>query len=191
MMTTAATEKPKKSVKREIFEWLICFGVAFAVFGLVNTYAFAMIRVDGASMNETLKDGDRMFVTKWDMRNGEPERLDVVICNYPQGGAYRVKRVIALPGETVQIEGGTVYINGEPLVEEAYIEHKSIRPFGPVTVPEGEYFVLGDNRNNSSDSTDAKVGTLKKDAIVGRARLVWWPFGRFHNLETGGKENNE
>ena len=104
-------EQPKKSIKREIFEWIMVFVVAAAMAFVVRTFIFEPVRVDGASMMDTLVDGEYMIATKFDYLFGDPERFDVVICNYPNttDGMYRVKRVIGMPGETIQLMAGEDY----------------------------------------------------------------------------------
>ena len=171
-------EKPKKSVKQEIFEWVMVFVVAAALAFVVRTFIFEPVRVDGSSMLNTLTDGDFMIATKYDYLMGDPERFDVVICDYPNtnDGKYRVKRVIGLPGDTVELVAGELYINGEHL-EQQFDMTDNAAYFGPYTVPEGHYFVMGDNRNNSKDSRSAMVGALPRSMIRGHVRLVVFPFG--------------
>ena len=173
-------EQPKKSIKREIFEWIMVFVVAAAMAFVVRTFIFEPVRVDGASMMDTLVDGEYMIATKFDYLFGDPERFDVVICNYPNttDGMYRVKRVIGMPGETIQLMAGELYIDGQH-VEQNFDMHSVTDNFGPFTVPEDHYFVIGDNRNNSKDSRSIMVGPLKRSEIKGHVRAVVFPFGNF------------
>ncbi len=135
--------------------------------------------VNGASMEDTLWDGDNLLVDKISYRFNDPERFDVVVFKYThKDNTYYVKRVIGLPGETVQIDNtGNIFINGN-LLEENY-GTETIKDPGiaaqPITLDEGEYFVLGDNRNNSADSRVAEVGNIDEDIIVGRAWVRIWP----------------
>ena len=170
-------EKPKKSMKQEIFEWVMVFVVAAALAFVVRTFIFEPVRVDGSSMLNTLTDGDFMIATKYDYLLGDPERFDVVICDYPNtsDGKYRVKRVIGLPGETVELIAGELYIDGEHL-EQQFDMTDNEAYFGPYTVPEGHYFVMGDNRNNSKDSRSSLVGALPRSMIRGHVRVVVFPF---------------
>ena len=170
-------EQPKKSMKQEIFEWIMVFVVAAAMAFVVRTFIFEPVRVDGASMMNTLVNNDFMIATKFDYLTGDPERFDIVICNYPNtdDGKYRVKRVIGLPGETVQLSGGNLLVNGEP-VEQPFDMTPNETNYGPITVPEGHYFLLGDNRNNSKDSRSAMVGCLPRSMIKGHVRAVVFPF---------------
>ena len=156
-------EKPKKSLKREIFEWVMVFVVAAALAFVVRTFIFEPVRVDGSSMLNTLEDSEFMIATKFDYLMGDPERFDIVICDYPNtdDGMYRVKRVIGLPGETIELKKGELYVNGEPF-----------------TVPEGHYFVMGDNRNNSKDSRSPMVGALERKMIKGHVRCVVFPLNK-------------
>ncbi len=173
-------ETPKKSIKQEIFEWIMVIVVAAALAFVVRTFIFEPVRVDGASMMDTLVDGEYMIATKFDYLLGDPERFDIVICNYPNtnDGMYRVKRVIGMPGDIIQLLSGQLYVNGEH-VEQNFDMHSITENFGPYTVPEGHYFVLGDNRNNSKDSRSALVGPLPRDMIKGHVQAVVFPFGNF------------
>ena len=170
----------KKSLGREIFEWIMVFVVAGALAFVVRTFIFEPVRVDGASMMYTLEDGEFMIATKYDYLLGDPERFDIVICNYPNtsDGMYRVKRVIGLPGETIELRMGKLYVNGE-FMEQDFEMTPNQTNFGPINVPEDSYFVLGDTRNNSKDSRSAMVGPLERDMIKGHVRAVVFPFGSF------------
>ena len=170
-------DKPKKSVKQEIFEWIMVFVVAAALAFVVRTFIFEPVRVDGSSMLNTLTDSDFMIATKFDYLLGDPERFDIVICDYPNtdDGMYRVKRVIGLPGETIELRGGELYVDGEHVAQDFDMTENSTN-FGPLTVPEDCYFVMGDNRNNSKDSRSAMVGALPRSMIRGHVRVVVFPF---------------
>ena len=173
-------EKPKKSIKREIFEWIMVFVVAAALAFVVRTFIFEPVRVDGSSMLNTLTDGEFMIATKFDYLLGDPERFDIVICDYPNtsDGMYRVKRVIGLPDETIELRAGELYVDGVH-IEQDFDMTPNEAYFGPYTVPPGHYFVMGDNRNNSKDSRSAMVGPLARNEIKGHVRAVVFPFGRF------------
>ena len=170
-------DKPKKSVKQEIFEWIMVFVVAAALAFVVRTFIFEPVRVDGSSMLNTLTDSDFMIATKFDYLLGDPERFDIVICDYPNtdDGMYRVKRVIGLPGETIELRGGELYVDGEHVAQDFDMTENSTN-FGPLTVPEDCYFVMGDNRNNSKDSRSSLVGALPRSMIRGHVRVVVFPF---------------
>ncbi|MBQ7886182.1 MAG: signal peptidase I [Clostridia bacterium] len=176
--------KEKKSLKREIFEWIMVFVVAASLAFVVRTFIFEPVRVDGASMMYTLEDGEFMIATKYDYLMGDPERFDIVICNYPNtsDGMYRVKRVIGLPDETIELRAGELYVDGQH-VEQNFEMTPNEAYFGPYTVPPGHYFVVGDNRNNSKDSRSAMVGPLSRDEIKGHVRAVVFPIGNFRMME--------
>ena len=168
----------KNSMKKEIWEWVKSIAIALIAVALIRMFLFTMIRVDGHSMDETLQDNERIAVTILDMKLGAPQRQDIVICTYPGEDHLCVKRVIGLPGETIELRDGKTYINEVP-IEEPYIEHLSMQPFGPYEISEDHYFVMGDNRADSKDSRYPGVGALQKEAISGKARLICWPFDRF------------
>lgn len=145
--------------------------------------------VEGGSMEPTLYNGDNLIVDKISYRFRDPERFDIIVFPFQyKEKTYYIKRIIGLPGETVQIDlQGNIYINGE-LLAEGY-GREVIRPeniglaMEPVVLGEDEYFVLGDNRNNSSDSRIEAVGNIKRKDIIGRAWLRIWPFERFGILK--------
>ena len=133
--------------------------------------------VDGESMYPTLLNGERMLVEKVSLWFSEPQRGDIVICYYPGYTVSCVKRVIGLPGESVSIENGIIYINGKELEESAYWKYRGEidLDMGEVVVPENSAFVVGDNRNNSKDSRAWGVGAIPYERITGRAHFVIWP----------------
>lgn len=170
------------NVKKEIFEWVKSIAIALIIVFLVRTFLFTMIRVDGTSMLETLQDGDRVAATIIDLKLNGPQRGDIVICTYPGADHLCIKRVIGLPGDTLEIKEGVTYINGEQL-DEPYVTHpKSHEYYGPITLTDS-YFVMGDNRAVSRDSRDGTVGPLSKDAIAGKARLRLWPLSSIGVVE--------
>ena len=177
-------DKPKKSMKREIFEWIMVIVVAAAMAFVVRTFIFEPVRVEGSSMLNTLTNGEYMIATKFDYLLGDPERFDIVICDYPNtdDGKYRVKRVIGLPGETIELRAGELYVDGEHVAQDFDMTENETY-FGPLTVPEGCYFVMGDNRNNSKDSRSPMVGPLKRSEIKGHVRCVVFPFSRMQWIE--------
>ena len=130
-------------------------------------------------MYPTLHDGDNLLVDKISYRFTDIERFDIIVFEYQhEENVYYIKRIIGLPGETVQITDGNIYINGE-LLEEDYgyeVMESAGLAAEPVTLGENEYFVLGDNRNDSTDSRDPRVGNITRDIIVGKAFVRIYPF---------------
>lgn len=168
-------QKTGKKAGREMLSWIRELVIALAIVLVIRTFLFSIITVDGSSMQETLQGGDRLYVSLLTARMQGYERGDVVICYYPGRTDRCVKRIIGLPGDTVEITGGTVLVNGEVL-EEEYIDHPARYSYPSVTLAEDEYFVLGDNRPISHDSHSADVGPVKR--IEGKVRFVIWPLSR-------------
>ena len=176
-------EAKKKSVGREILEWVFVVVFAVSVALIIRTFIFEPVRVDGESMLRTLHNNEYMIVTKYQYLFNDPERFDVVICRYPgRGNTNFVKRIVGIPGDTVEVKDTTLFVNGEP-VDEPYIVNKPSYTMPAVTVGEGQYFVLGDNRPNSNDSHNPVVGQLTRKQIVGKVRLVVWPFNDFRTVK--------
>jgi signal peptidase I len=142
---------------------------------LVVTIVFQVTRVDGLSMEPTLKDQDRLIVNRLTYQFGDPRSGDIVILHDPRNPAMLfVKRIIAAEGDVVRSENGTVYVNGVQLRDD-YVQDdfRSHDDWGPEVVQEGSYLVMGDHRNNSSDSRD--WGEVPKNCIVGRVNVRFWP----------------
>lgn len=172
---------------REIAGWVLTLVFAAVLALLINSFVFFFARVEGNSMLGTLKDGEVLFVWRAGYVFGQPQRGDIVICHYPKtkDGGYLdqkntcyVKRVIGLPGDTVSIRQGTVYINGEAL-KESYLETERIdsQSMEAVVLEEGEYFLMGDNRSDSTDSR--RMGAVERGKILGKAVGVVYPFTEF------------
>lgn len=195
----APQEKPeKKSLGREILEWVVTIVAAVAIALVIRTFIFEPVRVDGQSMDDTLADGEIMIVSKLGYSSfdfiggrvsafGNPKRFDVVICRYPgRGYTNFVKRVVGLPGDTVSVQDGYLYINDEKY-DEPYIndDYRSgyLNNFAPFTVPDGQYFVMGDHRNNSNDSRS--IGPIDRNMIVGHVVQVVFPFSSFRSIPNG------
>ncbi len=153
---------------RDTLETLIISIVLFLTINAVS----ARIRVDGLSMMPTLENGEFIIVSRLSYRFGQPERGDIIVFHYPRNPTEEfIKRVIGLPGDEIVIRSGTVYVNGYPL-EEPYIAAPPNYET-QMTVGENQLFVLGDNRNNSSDSH--VWGTVPLDYVIGKAVFVYWP----------------
>src|SRR5258707_1167973 len=150
--------------------------VSAAVYAtLIVTFGFQVARVDGLSMAPTLEDHDRLIVNKLVYELGEPRPGDIVMLYYPLNPEKMfVKRVIAKEGDTVRIVDGRVYVNDIPLHDEYVpVEFRSHDDWGPQVIQQGYYFVMGDHRNNSSDSRH--WGPVPKKYIVGKVKVRWWP----------------
>ena len=177
------SEQDKQTAEKEgrdLYEWVQALVCSVLTVVLVFTFGIRLIGVDGHSMVPTLQDGDRLLVTT-SLLSGDYEYGDIVIIQKGSfaGGEPIVKRVIATGGQTVDIdfETGAVYVDGT-LLEEDYINELTFVEEGtefPLTVPEGSIFVMGDNRNHSSDSRDASLGTVDTRYVIGRAVILAFP----------------
>ena len=180
------TEEKEYSLKREIISTVLYLLAVVALTFLFVLFVGQRTHVNGDSMNVTLEDGDNLIVDKLSYRFTDPERFDIIVFPYKyQEKTYYIKRIIGMPGETVQIIDGMVYIDGE-MLDETY--GKEVMQYSgvasdPITLGEDEYFVLGDNRNNSSDSRDPSVGNIQKDQIIGKACIRIWPLNKFGILK--------
>ena len=180
-------ENSMKKIIKEILDTSVYLLVVLLLTYLVITFVGQRTVVSGASMEETLSDGDNLIVDKISYRFSEPKRFDIIVFPFQYADeTYYIKRVIGLPGETVRIDdAGNIFINGE-ILDENYgrevIEWPG-RAFEEITLAPDEYFVLGDNRNNSSDSRDASVGNIRKSDIIGRAWVRIWPLAKFGVLK--------
>ena len=181
-----AEDEGKISPLKELLSMLIYIGVVLGVTFLIITFVGQRTHVSGESMENTLDNGDQLIVDKITYRFQDPERFDIIVFPFHyKENTYYIKRIIGLPGETVQIADGTIYINGQVL-EESYGREVMQDPgiaAEPITLGEDEYFVLGDNRNQSSDSRDPSVGLIHRDEIIGRAWLRIWPLDSFGILK--------
>lgn len=175
-------EVRKKSLFREVFSWVLYLLLILVITFLFVHFVGQKTRVNGMSMYPTLSDGDNLIVDKLTYQFSDPKRFDIIVFPFRyQEDTYYVKRVVGLPGETVQIMNGILYINGAAISDDygnAPME-KSGLASEPVTLGEDEYFVLGDNRNDSSDSREPSVGNISKESIIGKVRLRIWPLSGF------------
>ena len=169
----------KKDANFSFFIYLVAVIVCALALRL---FIFEPVRVDGDSMVPTLHNDERMFVEKVSLWVSCPERGEIITCFYPGYKVSCVKRVIATPGETVEIIGGEVYIDGARIDESRYWNGEIYADMAPVTVPEGHVFVMGDNRNDSKDSRNPSVGSIPYERIVGRCRAVIWPIGNQRDI---------
>lgn len=171
-------ENPKK----EILSWFLYLAFVFLAVYLIVTFVGQRTSVNGDSMETTLSNGDNLLMDKLTYHFRDPKRFEVIIFPCPtKPDVYYIKRVIGLPGETVQIVDGKVYINGEVLESDVYAATSMGQAglaYEPITIGEDEYFVLGDNRQISKDSRSEAVGLIHRDSIEGRALLRIYPFDK-------------
>lgn len=175
-------ETKEKSGARAVLGWVMYLAIVLCATYLIVTFVGQRTKVSGDSMLPTLHDGDNLIVDKITYVFRDPERYEVIVFPYRRmEDTFYIKRIIGLPGETVQIIDGYVYINGKKLNEnygrEVMIDAGIAAQ--PITLGKDEYFVLGDNRNHSSDSRNSGVGLIHEDEIIGRALLRIWPLNRF------------
>ncbi len=172
----------ERSIMGELFSWLIYIVIIVLLSLCIITFVGQRTKVSGHSMETTLSDGDNLIVDKISYRFREPQRFEIIVFPFQyEENIYYIKRIIGLPGETVQVIDGYVYIDGEMLDENYGLEVMEDPGIAaePITLGDDEYFVLGDNRNHSSDSRDPSVGVLHRSDIMGRAWIRIWPFNKF------------
>lgn len=176
-----------KNILKEILSTSVYLLVVLLVTYLIVNYVGQRTQVVGSSMESTLSDGDNLIVDKITYRFQDPERYDIIVFPFKyEKSTYYIKRIIGLPGESVRIDNnGVIYVNGE-IMNENYGREVILDPGvakNEITLGEDEYFVIGDNRNNSTDSRDPMVGNIHRDDILGRAWLRIWPLSKFELLE--------
>ena len=172
----------ERSTAEEIKDWVVSIVVAVALAMFIRTFIVELYVVDGPSMRPTLESEERLVVNKFIYRFRPPEKGEVLVFQYPRDPRRDfIKRVIATPGDTVEIREGRVLVNDQILTED-YILEKTRSEYPKSTVPEGRIFVMGDNRNNSEDSRFADVGFVPYDLIKGKALLVFWPISQYKTL---------
>ncbi|MDE7326465.1 MAG: signal peptidase I [Lachnospiraceae bacterium] len=185
----------RRSAAAKFFIWVLQIAAVIFLAWFVINVVLEKTSVLGDSMEETLSDGDSIIVNKFAYLFKKPERGDVIV--FKQSGSehdyYDLKRIVGLPGETIQIKEGAVYINGQEIKEKVNCERMLIPGLAkdPFTLEEGEYFVLGDNRNNSEDSRFANVGTIVEGEIVGKAWLRLNEFGFIGTMNLRREEGEE
>lgn len=172
-----------RRILKEITSWILVFVVAFALATLINKVIILKVEVPSGSMENTIMIGDKVITFRLSYLISDPKRGDVIVFPYPDDEEVDyIKRIIGLPGETIEGKDGTVYIDGKPLMEP-YVKEKISHDFGPYIVPKDSYFMMGDNRNNSEDSRYWEHKFVSKDKIKGKAivkypNLFW--FGTLH-----------
>jgi signal peptidase I len=185
------TTKKASKLLTNVIILLFCVGIAYFLASFVTNYVAHQTTVEGESMEPTLSDGDSVIIQRLTYYFKSPERYDVVVfpVHYDNSAGektYYIKRVIGLPGETVQIIDGSVYINGSQLTSDKYavsdIQESGIAE-KPLVLGDNQYFVMGDNRNMSTDSRNSYVGLVNKNDIVGEAWLCTWPLSHFGSIK--------
>ncbi|WP_243386832.1 signal peptidase I [Bacillus kexueae] len=173
--------------KNEWLEWIKALAIAIVLAVVIRSFFFAPIVVDGQSMMPTLKDQDHMIVNKIGTRIGDIERFDIVVFHATEEKDY-IKRVIGLPGDRIEYKDDTLYVNGQPMDEPYLEQYKKEVIDGPLTepfvveeVPEGELFVMGDNRRFSKDSRH--IGTISIEEVMGKTSLIYWPLNEIGIVE--------
>ncbi|MBR6186277.1 MAG: signal peptidase I [Clostridia bacterium] len=197
-----AKEKEKnKPLKQKILEWIFWLLMAFVIAFLIRGFVMEPIRVDGYSMTNTLQDKEIVLLYKLPYLLGDVQRNDIVVCRYPgrvnENGATQinfgatlsldvytafVKRVVGLPGDTIQISDGHLFVNGEQVPDPEYMA-STPRDYGPITLGDDEYFVMGDNRFSSHDSRSSDVGPLSRSAIMGKVTRVLLPLSAWRSVK--------
>lgn len=184
-----SSEEKKTGRMKEVFHFVLyILGVLLATYLIIHFVGQRTVVV-GQSMRETLQDGDNLVVDKISYRVSDPKRFDIIVFPYEyEEDTFYIKRIIGLPGETVQItKKGQILINGEVL-NESYgreVMKQAGMASKPIELGKDEYFVLGDNRNESEDSRYEDVGTIKKEDIIGRAIFRIYPFSSFGRITNG------
>ncbi len=165
--------RDKHNQKKETTSWIFSLLAAVIIALALRFFVFEFIHVDGPSMQPTLMDEEYVFMEKVTYWFSPPQRGDIVICHFPNSSESYVKRIIGVGGDTLRIEDGVLYINGAANTD--YFSGRMNADMDLITVPEGHVFVMGDNRNNSTDSRI--VGALSSDMVQGKAVFIVWPPG--------------
>ncbi|SHO48576.1 signal peptidase I [Anaerocolumna xylanovorans] len=165
------------SAKKEIFSWIKLILLALVISFVLNHYIIVSAEVPTGSMENTVMTGDRIIASRLSYHFHEPKRGDIIVFSFPDDESQNyLKRIIGLPGETVDIKDGKVYINGSktPLKED-YLRETPVGDYGPYTVPVDSYFMMGDNRNDSFDSRFWEHTFATRDEIIGKAEFRYYP----------------
>ena len=169
------TSENKQKVKSEVVSWVKTFVIAVVIAIAVNAFVIVNAKVPSGSMERTIMTNDRIIAFRLSYKFTQPERGDIVVFKYPDDrDVLYVKRIIGLPGETVEMVDGIVYINGSKL-DEDYLKEDAYGTYGPYTVPEGKYFMMGDNRNLSWDSRFWENTFVPLEDILGKGVFRYYP----------------
>lgn len=175
-----------KAILKELSEYLVIFLIVSVVMIFLNTFFIINARIPSSSMEDTIMTGDRLIGNRLAYKNHDPQRFDIIIFRYPDDESQLlIKRVIGLPGETLYIMNGKVYINDSstPLNDDFVREAPYSTCFGPYFIPGDSYFVMGDNRNNSLDSRYWTNTFVKREQILGKAWIRYFPFTKFGKIQ--------
>ena len=177
------SKEGKTGIVREVLSFFLYVAIVVGITFLIIHFVGQRTYVSGSSMENTLSDGDNLIVDKLTYRFSDPKRFDIIVFPYKyEENTYFIKRIIGLPGETVQVKDGYTYINGKKLTSDIYGREVMDEPGiaeEPIKLGSDEYFVLGDNRNHSQDSRDPYVGVLKRSDLMGRAFVRIYPLNKF------------
>lgn len=170
----------------ELWDWVKTIAIAFVIMVLLNMFVFNLSMVKGESMQPTLVASERLFINKVVYRFSEPSHGDVIVLKDPSDGPdkkeFLVKRVVGVPGDTIEVKDQKLYVNGVAQ-EEGYTDVPIEDPgFEPVTLEEGRYFVMGDNRHLGKSKDSRMFGSVKESDIVGRAEFIFWPLSEIKKL---------
>jgi len=179
-------EQPEKSWVVELWDWVKTIVVAFVIMMLLNLFVFNLSMVKGQSMQPTLVERDRLFVNKIVYHLDTPSRSDVIVLRDPSEGVekkdFLVKRIVGLPGDTIEVKDHHLYVNGERQAE-TYTDIEVQDPdFGPITLEPDHFFVMGDNRHEGKSKDSRVFGSITSDQIVGKAEFIFWPFSELKKL---------
>jgi signal peptidase I len=159
---------------KELWDWIRSILIAVVLALLIRLFLFEVFVVEGRSMYPTLNETERLMVNKLIYHFDEPKLGDVVVFEFEPGRDF-IKRVIGVEGDLIQIRDGRVYVNNSLLEEPYLLEDLNMHDYGPVEVPSGYLFLMGDYRENSMDSRDPRVGFVSFEALKGRAFFIFWP----------------
>lgn len=183
--TSKKISKKKNSLGRELVEDVIMVLVVLVVVFLIKNFILINAQIPSGSMENTIMTGDRVFGNRLAYRFGEPERGDIAIFKYPDDESeLYIKRVMGLPGDTIEIRDGLLYLNhSEQPLDEPYLKETPTGDFGPYQVPEGCYFMLGDNRNKSHDSRFWENTFVTRENVLAKAVFRYYPFNKIGTIQ--------
>ncbi len=175
-------EKEATTWQDEAKDWIISLLIAVVLAFVIRTFIVEPYMVEGPSMRPTLENHQRLLVNKFLYYFSEPKKGEIIVFRYPRDPSRDfIKRVIAIGGDTIEIQNGKVFVNGE-LQNETYILDNTRGNYQKAVVPKGRVFVMGDNRNNSEDSRFPDVGFVPFNLIKGKAAMVFWPLSEWKSL---------